>query len=55
MGLLDGRKALVAGVTNKKSIAWGIAQALYAQGKSDTQYNKSLRLCSLCGLCVRNK
>lgn len=32
MGLLDGRKALVTGVTNKKSIAWGIAQALHAQG-----------------------
>ena len=32
MGLLDGKKALVAGVANKKSIAWGIAQALYALG-----------------------
>lgn len=32
MGLLDGKKALVCGVTNKKSIAWGIAQALYANG-----------------------
>ena len=32
MGLLDGKKALVSGITNKKSIAWGIAQALYANG-----------------------
>ena len=32
MGLLDGKKALVAGVANKNSIAWGIAQALHAQG-----------------------
>lgn len=32
MGLLDGKRALVAGVANKKSIAWGIAQALYDQG-----------------------
>lgn len=32
MGLLDGKKALVCGVTNKKSIAWGIAQALHAHG-----------------------
>lgn len=32
MGLLDEKKALVAGVANKKSIAWGIAQALYAHG-----------------------
>ncbi len=32
MALLDGTKALVSGVANKKSIAWGIAQALYAHG-----------------------
>ena len=32
MGLLDGKKALIAGVATKKSIAWGIAQALYNQG-----------------------
>ena len=32
MGLLDGKKALIAGVATKKSIAWGIAQALYKQG-----------------------
>ena len=32
MGLLDGRKALVFGVANDHSIAWGIAQALHAQG-----------------------
>jgi len=32
MGLLVGKKALVTGVANKKSIAWGIARALHAQG-----------------------
>ncbi len=32
MGLLDGKKALVSGVANKKSIAWGIAQVLQAHG-----------------------
>ena len=32
MGLLDGKNALVCGVANKKSIAWGIAQALHAHG-----------------------
>jgi enoyl-[acyl-carrier protein] reductase I len=32
MGLLDGKKALVCGVTNKSSIGWGIARALHAQG-----------------------
>ncbi len=32
MGLLDGRKALIFGVANDHSIAWGIAQALHAHG-----------------------
>jgi enoyl-[acyl-carrier protein] reductase I len=32
MGLLNGKSALVTGVTNKKSIAWGIALALYGEG-----------------------
>jgi enoyl-[acyl-carrier protein] reductase I len=32
MGLLDGRKALVFGVANDHSIAWGIARALSDEG-----------------------
>ncbi|MGZ9160399.1 MAG: enoyl-ACP reductase FabI [Candidatus Limnocylindrales bacterium] len=32
MGLLDGKHALVFGVANDHSIAWGIARALYAEG-----------------------
>ena len=32
MGLLDGKTALVFGVANKHSLAWGIAQALAAEG-----------------------
>jgi enoyl-[acyl-carrier protein] reductase I len=32
MGLLDGRKALVFGVANDHSIAWGIAKAFHDQG-----------------------
>ena len=32
MGLLDGKTALVFGVANDHSIAWGIAQALHEQG-----------------------
>jgi enoyl-[acyl-carrier protein] reductase I len=32
MGLLDGKTALVFGVANDHSIAWGIAQALHAEG-----------------------
>ncbi len=31
-GLLEGKKALVFGVANDHSIAWGIAKALYDQG-----------------------
>ena len=31
-GLLKGKKALVFGVANDHSIAWGIAKALYDQG-----------------------
>jgi enoyl-[acyl-carrier protein] reductase I len=32
MGLLDGKTALVFGVANDHSIAWGIARALHEQG-----------------------
>jgi len=32
VGQLDGRKALIFGVANDHSIAWGIAQALHAEG-----------------------
>jgi enoyl-[acyl-carrier protein] reductase I len=33
MGLLDGKTALIFGVANDHSIAWGIAQALHAEGR----------------------
>jgi len=32
MGLLDGKTALIFGVANDHSIAWGIAQALHREG-----------------------
>jgi len=32
MGLLTGKKALIFGVANERSIAWGIAQALHREG-----------------------
>ena len=31
-GLMDGKRVMVFGVANERSIAWGIAQAMYAQG-----------------------
>jgi len=34
MGLLDGKKALIFGVANDHSIAWGIARSLREQGAS---------------------
>jgi enoyl-[acyl-carrier protein] reductase I len=32
MGLFDGKKALIFGVANDRSIAWGISQALHREG-----------------------
>src|SRR5438270_8864229 len=32
MGLMDGKVALVFGVANQRSIAWGITQALHREG-----------------------
>ena len=32
MGLLDGKNALIFGLANERSIAWGITQAMHRQG-----------------------
>ena len=32
MGLLDGKKAVIFGVANDRSIAWAIAEAFHAEG-----------------------
>lgn len=32
MGMLDGKRILIFGCASKRSIAWGIAQAMHAQG-----------------------
>ncbi|MBF0584680.1 MAG: enoyl-ACP reductase [Magnetococcales bacterium] len=32
MGILDGKRGLIFGLANEKSIAWGIAQACHAEG-----------------------
>ncbi|MDO9347985.1 MAG: SDR family oxidoreductase, partial [Anaerolineales bacterium] len=32
MGLLDGKTALIFGLANERSIAWGNTQAMHAQG-----------------------
>jgi enoyl-[acyl-carrier protein] reductase I len=34
MGLMAGKKGIILGVANDKSIAWGIAQRLHAEGAS---------------------
>lgn len=45
MGILKGKKALVLGVANERSIAWGIARAFKEQGASIglTYLNESLK------------
>ena len=32
MGLMTGKQGLIMGLANDKSIAWGIAEALHAEG-----------------------
>ena len=32
MGFLEGKRALIVGVASPRSIAWGIAEAMYEQG-----------------------
>jgi enoyl-[acyl-carrier protein] reductase I len=32
MGFLDGKRALVTGIASKRSIAWGIAEAMHREG-----------------------
>ena len=32
MGLMEGRKCLIMGIANQRSIAWGITQALHREG-----------------------
>ena len=45
MGFLDGKRALIFGVASKRSIAWGIARAMHAQGAEIalTYQNERLR------------
>jgi len=35
MGLMTGKRGLIMGLANDKSIAWGIAEALQAEGAAD--------------------
>ena len=32
MGMMDGKRALIVGVASKRSIAWGIAEAMRREG-----------------------
>jgi enoyl-[acyl-carrier protein] reductase I len=45
MGIMKGKKGLIVGVANDKSIAWGIAQALHREGAelAFTYLNESLK------------
>ncbi len=46
MGFLDGKRALILGVASPRSIAWGIAEAMYEQGAelAFTYQNDRLKL-----------
>ena len=41
MGVLEGKKAIIFGVANKRSIAWGIATALHREG-ADLAFNYAI-------------
>ena len=45
MGFLEGKRALIVGVASKRSIAWGIAQAMHREGAqlAFTYQNEKLR------------
>lgn len=45
MGFLTGKRALIVGIASQRSIAWGIAQAMHAQGAelAFTYQNEKLR------------
>ena len=44
--LMKGKKGLIMGVANDKSLAWGITQYLHAQGiVKGRERRDSLRLC----------
>ena len=32
MGFLHGKRALIVGIASRRSIAWGIAEAMYREG-----------------------
>lgn len=44
MGLMDGKKGVVLGVANKRSIAWAITKALHAEGAQVALTYESERL-----------
>jgi len=56
MGMLDGKKVLIVGVASKRSIAWGIAQAMHREGatlaftyQNDRLKDRVIGLAAECG------
>ena len=39
MGLMTGKRGLIMGLANDKSIAWGIAEALHAEAGAEIVCN----------------
>ena len=44
MGLMDGKTALIFGVANNRSIAWGITEALHREGAGSRQGRRDRRI-----------
>ena len=50
MGLLDGKKALIFGVANDHSIAWGIAKAFHEHGAQIAAFGKIISVRAMAGV-----
>ncbi len=54
MGLLNNKRALIIGVANNRSIAWGIAEAMHREGASIALTYQNERLQSRVEQCAAN-
>jgi enoyl-[acyl-carrier protein] reductase I len=52
MGLLEGKNAIIYGVANRRSIGWGIAQALHREGARIALSYANERLASMVRECA---
>jgi enoyl-[acyl-carrier-protein] reductase (NADH) len=48
-GLMKGKRGLIMGLANDKSLAWGIARQLHEQGRNWPSPTRARRWPSACG------